>query len=469
MKKVISILLSVTIVFMLFAGCTSSNSEGEIPNDESDNKLVTEELPTEPAHKTEVPDGYVGIYSVDDFEYIRTTPKGNYILMSDIDFSNTKDWDRVEVKGDFDGNNYSINNYHQKRALFSECSGSIKDLTMSNSSGKNGSPFCNELYAGTLTNIKINADITVELTTMKYEDVIMHSSDYEPSVCIGGIVDTAYRGSDDYEPNIASCSFKGDITVNYKQIQERSQTEQDVSVGGIVGYSNHCNVSNCIAAGNITYKEQGNKAIIEENGYNTIFHQVYLGGIVADTTVSKVYNTANNIDIKATTNCAVYAGGIIGNSDVIGDGPQIAQCCNSGDIELKSRDTDVCQAGGICARADSYLPVITDCYNSGSIAAQEVAGISVNSAVISKCYNKGKLSGSKATGSLLVNKSESVEYSYYLDAGFPAIYDGGKYPTVKALSSEAMQNQESYEGFDFEDVWTMGTDNYPTLSHTLTQ
>ena len=336
--------------------------------------------------------------------------------------------------------------------------------------GKNGSPFCNEIYnSGTFTNIKINADIIVELTTMKYEDVIMHSSDYEPSVCIGGIVDTAYRGSDDYEPNIASCSFKGDITVNYKQIQERSQTEQDVSVGGIVGYSNHCNVSNCIAAGNITYKEQGNKAIIEENGYNTIFHQVYLGGIVADTTVSKVYNTANNIDIKATTNCAVYAGGIIGNSDVIGDGPQIAQCCNSGDIELKSRDTDVCQAGGICARADSYLPVITDCYNSGSIAAQEVAGISVNSAVISKCYNKGKLSGSKATGSLLVNKSESVEYSYYLDAGFPAIYDGGKYPTVKALSSEAMQNQESYEGFDFEDVWTMGTDNYPTLSHTLTQ
>lgn len=91
---------------MLFAGCTSSNSEGETPNDESDNKLVTEELPAEPAHKTEVPDGYVGIYSVDDFEYIRTTPKGNYILMSDIDFSNTKDWDGIKVEGNVDGNNY---------------------------------------------------------------------------------------------------------------------------------------------------------------------------------------------------------------------------------------------------------------------------------------------------------------------------------------------------------------------------
>lgn len=388
--------------------------------------------------------------------------------MSDIDFSNTKDWDGIKVEGNVDGNNYSINNYNQNEALFYKCSGSIKDLTMNNSSGKNGSPFCNELYAGTLTNIKINADITVELTTMKYEDVILHSSDYEPSVCIGGIVDTAYRGSDDYEPNIASCSFKGDITVNYKQIKERKQREQEVSVGGIVGYSNHCNVSNCIATGNITYKEQGDKAILEEEGYDAILHLVYLGGIVADTKVSNVRNTANNMDIKASTKCTVYAGGIIGNGHSRGDSSQIVQCCNFGDIELKSRDSDVCQAGGICARADSYLPIITDCYNSGSIVAQEVAGISVNSAVISKCYNKGKLSGSKATGSLLVNKSESVEYSYYLDAGFPAIYDGGKYPTVKALSSEAMQNQESYEGFDFEDVWTMGTDNYPILRYTLT-
>ena len=64
MKKVISILLSVTIVFMLFAGCTSSNSEGETPNDESDNKLVTEELPAEPAHKTEVPDGYLSLIHI---------------------------------------------------------------------------------------------------------------------------------------------------------------------------------------------------------------------------------------------------------------------------------------------------------------------------------------------------------------------------------------------------------------------
>ena len=71
MKKIISILLSITTILIMFAGCVSSN-------------MVTEELPTEsatesttqPAHKTEVPEGYVGIYSVDDFEYIRTTPKG---------------------------------------------------------------------------------------------------------------------------------------------------------------------------------------------------------------------------------------------------------------------------------------------------------------------------------------------------------------------------------------------------------
>ena len=432
----------------MFAGCVSSN-------------MVTEELPTEsatesttqPAHKTEVPEGYVGIYSADDFEYIRTTPKGNYILMSDLDFSDVKDWKNIKVEGDFDGNNYSVNNYNQNEALFYKCSGSIKDLTMSNSSCKNGSPFCNSLYAkGTLTNIKINANISTELTSIEGEE-----KKYDPSVYIGGIVNTAERDSNDNEPAIASCLFNGNIEVNFKQIIDLK--EQEVNVGGIVGYSDHCHVSNCIATGNITYNEQGD---------DIIFHNTFLGGIIAYSTVSEVYNSAANMNIKASTISSVWAGGIIGISKIIGGGPKIVQCCNSGDIELNSRDSDECQAGGICAKTDSYKPVIKDCYNSGNIAAHDVAGISVNSAVISKCYNRGNLNGSKATGSLLIDKSESVEYSYYLDEGFPAIYNGGKYPTVKALTSEAMQNKESYEGFDFENVWTMGSDNYPAQIYTQT-
>lgn len=455
--------MSVTIVFMLFAGCTSSNSEGEIPNDESDNKLVTEELPAEPAHKTEVPDGYVGIYSVDDFEYIRTTPQGNYILMADMDFSNVKNWEGIDVDGELDGNNYSINNYHQKRALFSKCRGNIKDLTMSNSSGKGGSPFCGEMSSsGTLTNIKINADITAELTTLKREEGVSYPSDYHPTEHVGGIVDSA-KSTSNGEPTIENCTFKGNITVNYKMIEEEGLKEQDISVGGIVGYSRHCNVSNCLAAGNITYKEQG-------DGDNAILHRVFLGGIVANTLESNIRNAANTMDISASTKCTIYAGGIIGRCYGIGTTSQIVQCCNLGDIEVNCREYDDSYAAGICATNDQdSWPVITDCFNNGNITAPEAAGISVTSAVLSKCYNRGKLTGSKAVGSLLVNKSNSVEYSYYLDEGFPAIYDGGKYPTVKALSSEAMQNQESYEGFDFEDVWTMGTDNYPTLSHTLTQ
>ncbi|MBD4336256.1 hypothetical protein GUH15_09380, partial [Xanthomonas citri pv. citri] len=73
----------------------------------------------------------------------------------------------------------------------------------------------------------------------------------------------SYSSEESY-PGIDNCSFKGNITVNYKQIKERAQKEQEVSVGGIVGYSDHCNINNCIATGNITYKEQGDKAVLEE-------------------------------------------------------------------------------------------------------------------------------------------------------------------------------------------------------------
>ena len=62
---------------------------------------------------------------------------------------------------------------------------------------------------------------------------------------------------------------------------------------------------------------------MEEEGYDAILHLVYLGGIVADTKVSNVRNTANNMDIKASTKCTVYAGGIIGNGHSRGDSSAI--------------------------------------------------------------------------------------------------------------------------------------------------
>ncbi|MBQ1967826.1 MAG: hypothetical protein II356_07615, partial [Clostridia bacterium] len=80
-------------------------------------------------HLTEVPEGYVGVYTKDDLYAVRENPSGKYILMNDIvfededyvkggDFYNSgAGWepigtDSTPFKGVFDGNNYTIYNLY---------------------------------------------------------------------------------------------------------------------------------------------------------------------------------------------------------------------------------------------------------------------------------------------------------------------------------------------------------------------
>ena len=64
---------------------------------------------------TEVPEGYVGIYSADDFDLIREDPDGNFILMADIDLGgkeHTPIGDYLNpFDGKFNGNGHVISNF----------------------------------------------------------------------------------------------------------------------------------------------------------------------------------------------------------------------------------------------------------------------------------------------------------------------------------------------------------------------
>lgn len=75
----------------------------------------------------EVPEGYTGIYTIDDLYAVRNNLSGKYILMNDIDLSETApggDWDNGNgwkpigddssgyFEGVFDGNGYKITNMH---------------------------------------------------------------------------------------------------------------------------------------------------------------------------------------------------------------------------------------------------------------------------------------------------------------------------------------------------------------------
>lgn len=74
------------------------------------------------ASKTEIPEGYTPIKSVDDLYGINNNPEGSYILMNDIDLSQTaaggkwdfgNRWKPIEEFYDtLDGNGYRIMNIY---------------------------------------------------------------------------------------------------------------------------------------------------------------------------------------------------------------------------------------------------------------------------------------------------------------------------------------------------------------------
>ncbi len=418
-------------------------------------------------HKTEVPDGYIGIYTVDDFEYIRTNPSYNYILMNDLDFSDVTDWKSPNIKSMFDGNNYSIMNFMQNTSLFSVCYGTIQNLNMQNIEISGKSILCrelsayyhddeNHLYPGTLKNCNIEGKINYAVTDAE-SDVVN----------VGGIISYAKGDPSNSEisPIIDDCIFNGTISVTYAFDNYFQNNSTHLLIGGIVGFIDEGTISNCITGGKITYNETN-----MENNWDNLLANI--GGIAGSTGYGTIENTKNEINIVSNSE-SINAAGIVGLVGKQLKSTVISGCCNLGNITLQEKysgsviDSSI-KAGGIIANYDyPYLPTIYNCYNSGSITANNVGGLSCCSANLKFCYNIGEIKGTNKAGALLCDKNENIEYCYSLNNGVDVTSDGGKYPYVKVLSEEEMKNQSSFEWLNFNDVWTFsdGEYKYPTLKN----
>lgn len=166
----------------------------------------------------EVPEGYTPIRSVDDLYGINNNLDGNYILMNDIDLSQTApsgEWDFGngwkpidDFSGTLNGNGYRIMNMtiygtcdnKYDFGLFAGLNGTIKNLGL----------------------VNINIDIA-------------NAND------IGGIA-----ANDGYYAKIENCFVTGTIIS-----QNNTNTAK---IGAIVGDGNSCYISNCYSNVNITAK-----------------------------------------------------------------------------------------------------------------------------------------------------------------------------------------------------------------------
>ena len=230
----------------------------------------------------------------------------------------------------------------------------------------------------------------------------------------------------------------------------------EIYVGAIAGYGNDVIINNCYNTGNI-YGPYITGGIIGKssgsitNSYNTGIIRgggCALGGIAGsgrDTIFSKCFNTGDIVANVSGPSCAV--GGIVGSA---ASPSSIDNCYNTGDV-----------TGNILYEPDAYMST------AGGIVGY-VGGNRYYDSYITNCYNIGIVQNAKSIGAIVggcdyANRT-TITNCYYLTNNAVGIGQdiGTITDTATALTLAQMQSADSFEGFDFDSVWTMGGNaDYP--------
>jgi len=355
-----------------------------------------------------VPEGYTPIYTAKEFNNIRNNLSGKYILMKDIDLSAY--WKPIgsadePFTGELDGNGYSVSNLR---------------ISGSYNSDLNFGLFI-AMEGGSVRNLAISADIDVTFTG---------------SAAVPFKAGVVAASADNV--TVENCFVSGSINMD---------GFAKGSVGGLFGYVNMCYPKNCV----------------------------------------------NYVSISMTTNYLltdVSVGGIAGKAKV----DSFNQCCNYGNITVKGYDitnaSRKLNVGGIVGGASNVGgTIIKDCYNKGTIGldcstpSTYIGGITAVSYQTENCYNVGRIIipenymglAGEISGDLPITLSigtgSYIKNVYYINGDLYPSHNGGTVPNesdfenAKLLTKDEFKKQESFVGFDFDEVWVMEEDGYPVLKN----
>ena len=368
----------------------------------------------------EVPEGYIGIYTVDDLYNVRNDLTAKYILMNDIDLT------EATAKGgkyDFMGNGWSpigndgLYESYEFSGLFDGEGYKIIGLRIDMQNVPTGA---GEMYlglfgkvTGTIKNVCISGSINSNVSNV---------------MCLGMLAAQVTSGK------IINCYAYGKLTIS---------NSANSDIASIVGYLKNGTIDNCHAYCDITISSSGNSVVIVGRG---------IGGVVGASSGTSLITLSSNHNNIKTEGCV---GGVVGK---LLTGGTVSKCYNSGDLSGSS-------VGGIVGSWGFYnvknTGSISDCYNSGTLTGKYCSGIvtqfgqdtsSYNmDSSITDCYNVGKLLGSSSKNSIVEYDTSyglNITTCYHLES-----YVVPEQTGVTILNDSEMRIQDSYVGFDFKDTW----------------
>lgn len=465
MKKRVMKALSIILTVMMLIGVVPIGAmtafaadvkEDSISlNNVTDNTVFIDPV----THNKDVPEGYIGIYSVEDLLAIDDVYKnigslyinkewrsayafsGQYILMNNIDVQNTEftslgDYNNIFI-GIFNGNGYSITGL--KQPLFYKLGDGavVRNLSVNINCDSYG-------VIGGLSRYAYNAKITncittgVQkingVTTQLYPEMLTSSSRRSGSAFVGGIVGYATSLT-----VIDKCYSSTEILIDINMTSGGSagSFSPEVVVGGITG--NGGSVKNSFNTGNINVKNAD--MYFPEDRIS-----VTVGGISGQGfLIDSCYNVGN-LNAEFVKNLCII-GGISGDQDDQYDGHNtVINCYNAGNIYYENREKNYYSEAYISGIVGKYSNRIECCYNLGNVSTPNY----FDGTYVNPIY-AGIANG--------VDGVAALKNTYFLEK---LNYDVEESNNIRSLTIEEMSDQISFEGFDFDKTWQIKKESaYP--------
>ncbi len=362
-----------------------------------------------------VPDGYVGIYTAEDFQQLKNSNgSSKYILMKDIDFENEKFEIIPNYSGILDGNYHKISNINiessdQYVGIFGILRGRVQNLIIENIKAKSS-------YKGGITYVGglagwANPQKDIENIHIIGNNIIQDSNNSTNS-SIGGMFGRL-------SGTINNCSTTGQVitealgdrvvggligvadgTIIEKcssnaVVINNSDEDKMCKLGGLIGAYNGENVVNNSGKGTMIENCNSNGRVINNSRFLSR-DNTYIGGLIGyyvqgnnRYSISNLYSEAI-VRSKSPGNIGGLIGGSIGN---------VNNSYTNTLIEVDAINDEVSIGGliGLCIDNRGSEPTIQNSYSNGNIIVRTVnmplylGGLIGQSTVMNPSLNQARM------------------------------------------------------------------------------
>jgi len=435
MKKLLSVILALTLLLSLTAcggGGGGNGGSGPVISVVHPDFALTDGF-VEPVERlNEAPEGYIPIFTPEEFAKIGLNPAASYILMADIDLAG-REWSLIsDFSGILDGNGCTVSNASD--ALFGTIQG------------------------GTVKNLKVHADLVGKGAGIAY--VVTGGGQLFNCTFSGSIDSTSVPGY----TTVAGLVFSAENASIISCHNAADLYTLNICAGIVSSIREAVTVQNCLNTGSVNV-----------DAASDICGDGFAAGIVGSFHIGSSDGGASNV-----TGCrnsgpvsGVKAAGILGEAYIAEPvSLYIRQCCNEGNIYAEASAYGPAFSAGILnvMNIEEGYITVSDCYNTGEYAMAGIEGgeclqrawdkrsEELDHVRIERCFNTAW----SFAGSISIY-CKNLDCCYFLDV-MPDIEenatgDGALFATVRQLSEEEMSRESSFESFDFDTVWQMGEDH----------